>query len=136
MEHLSKTASLYLRKVIQLHWSTWSYTVKLNGCHYSFFYGWSIWSSFCKRQRILARSQGLTQHYISFVATNGSFGLIESHFCLDYINLLTLEEGFRKTTARETPRMKRMAKIRLRPARQGRAALSSVMTNEHAYNKI
>ena len=62
----------------------------------------------------------------SSVATNGSFGLIQSHLCLDYKNLLTLEEGFSKTTARETPRTTKMlSRSNTGPARQGRAALSS-----------
>ena len=65
----------------------------------------------------------------SFVATNGSFGLIQSHLCLDYKNLLTLEEGFSKTMARETPRTTKMrSRSNTGPARQGRAALSSHRT--------
>ena len=65
----------------------------------------------------------------SSVATNGSFGLIQSHLRLDYKNLLTLEEGFSKTTARETPRTTKMlSRSNTGPARQGRAALSSHRT--------
>ena len=35
----------------------------LNGCHYSLFSGWSISPAFCRRQHILAWSQGLARHY-------------------------------------------------------------------------
>jgi len=57
------------------------------------------------------------------VATNGSFGLIQSHLCLVYKNLLTIEEGFSKTTARE---------LGLR----GKAAQHFLVTTELEYERI